>query len=178
MVSIGREADEFMDGTAKQAPAKAGDQANAPAGPPYDDPMLQRLYATWSSKHRAGLLPARTDVDPLDFPELLPFIFLVDVERDGDGQRFRYRLLGTRLFDSLGEDATGKLVEETFPAHYAVEINAVYRQVAESGEPHCWAYTVPMAKRDHIRYRRLICPLASDGKTIDALIGVVSYQND
>ncbi len=166
-----------MDNTAKQARAPAAAQENAPAGPPYDDPLLQRLYTYWASKRRAGQLPGRADIDPLDIPKLLPFVLLVDVERDGDGPKFRYRLLGTMLFDSMGQDATGMLVEEAFPEHHAREINAVYCRVVESGEPHYWAYAVPMPERQHIRYQRLVCPLASDGITIDALVGVVSYEN-
>ena len=52
-----------------------------------------------------GRLPGRQHIDPVDFPTLLPFVNLVDVEREqGEGEqgardagrmRFRYRLVGT-----------------------------------------------------------------------------------
>ena len=165
-----------MAGTTTRAGTPTDTSEGGCAGPPYGDSSLDRLYEYWRSKHRDGKLPARADIDPLDIPEILAFVFLVDVQRSADGPRFRYRLLGTMLVEYMGVDATGQLVGEAFPKRQTAEINAAYASVVATGEPHCWDYAVPMPDREHVRYRRLMCPLASDGATIDALIGVLSYR--
>jgi hypothetical protein len=49
------------------------------------------LYTYWLSKRGARVMPARTDIDPADIPQLLPYLTIA--EKAGD--QFRYRLKGT-----------------------------------------------------------------------------------
>lgn len=167
-----------MSDPATQYETQAAAREGRSIEPTVGDRNVQRLYEYWLSKHRDGKLPGRSDIDPLDIPDLLPIFILIDVEKGGDGgPRFRVRLTGTKLVDRMGEETAGKLIEEAFLESQAKEINAAYRRVVESGEPHCWDYALPMRDREHVRYQRIVCPLASDGTNVDALCGVVSFTD-
>src|SRR3546814_12310908 len=58
------------------------------------DTKLRRLYEYWCSRCQGGALPSRRDIDPLDIPDLLPNLFLLDVI--GDAEDFVFRLAGSR----------------------------------------------------------------------------------
>ncbi len=146
-----------------------------PANKKYDHPALQRLYDYWLSKFKGGNIPGRSDVDPLDIPEILPKICLLDVERTDDGPRFRFRLFGTEHQEFNQQDFTGRTIDEVFSPEAAAKIGATYTQIVESGEPHYWREALAFPGREHIEYERLMCPLASDGETVDMLIGVFVF---
>jgi hypothetical protein len=65
-----------------------------------DEPVLRPLWRYWTERCRDRQCPARSDIDPVDIPRLLPHIGLIDVETDAS--RFRYRLIGTRMNEVFG----------------------------------------------------------------------------
>lgn len=132
-------------------------------------PAHRRLYDYWRSKAPPGRLPGRSDIDPVDIPDLLSSIALIDVEREGGATRFRYRLAGTEIVARAGRDPTGKTFEELYEGDYLQSANATYRAIVENGEPFLSGRSFPAAK-DHVTYQRLILPLAADGRTVDMLI--------
>jgi hypothetical protein len=71
-------------------------------------PTLVAIYRYWDNKRRGRAMPQRADIDPTEIVRLLPYIFMVDVERDP--LRFRYRLIGTAICEFLGRDFTGRMV--------------------------------------------------------------------
>lgn len=142
-----------------------------------DHPKLQRFYAYWDSKRRRGRLPSRRDIDPVEIPELLSGLLLLDVERVEGGYRFRFHLIGTDLIDMYRENFTGRWVDEALGAEKAAIITPTLIQVTETKEPHFWHNQVPLKGREHIRYARLICPLADDGRTVSMIAGMFVYQD-
>lgn len=146
-----------------------------------DQPVLRRFHEYWLSKHRDGRLPGRPDIDPLDIPDLMSKLNIVEVLRDGAGDggsgglRFRFRLVGTDHVEFNKTDFTGKTVDEVFPPEAAARINATYITVIETREPHYWRTNIALPGREHIEYERLICPLAADGETVDMLIGAFVF---
>jgi hypothetical protein len=73
-------------------------------------PKLHRLSAYWSGKCRGGRLPARADIDPVEIPDILPYVVLWDVV-DG-GRDFRIRLAGTRFEAAHGRSLRGALMSQ------------------------------------------------------------------
>ncbi len=132
-------------------------------------PAHRRLYDYWRSKAPAGGLPGRADIDPVEIPDLLPSVALIDVLRDGGEPRFRYRLAGTEIVGRAGRDPTGKTFEELYEGDYLQSAHATYRAIVESGEHFLSSRSFP-ATKDHVAYERLILPLAADGRTVDMLI--------
>src|SRR5215471_13459596 len=85
------------------------------------EPRLKRLFAYWCAAKRGRRMPARRDLDPLDFPYALGYVMLVDVLREP--LRFRVRLHGTEITRRVFYDLTGKLLDDIPDPeyrHYAV----------------------------------------------------------
>jgi hypothetical protein len=144
----------------------------------FANPRLRRFHDYWLSKTRGELLPSRQDIDPVEIPELLPWMMLIDPVPVPDGHRFRVRLVGTGIVTRVGRDATGKWYDELFTPADVARFSAIYTEVIGSGRPHHFHsdYDVGLIRgREHIRYERLLCPLATDGTNVDMLAGVVVF---
>src|SRR3546814_12264962 len=76
------------------------------------DPRLRVLARYWVTRCRDGLGPRRADIDPLEFPPLLPNVILLDRIATPQGDRFRFRLAGTAVVDFAGQELTGRYLDE------------------------------------------------------------------
>jgi len=141
-------------------------------------PRIKALFAYWQSIHPAGGgLPARRHLDPIDIPELLPSIWMIDVKRNP--LRFRFRLVGTEIVKFTGRDATGRWLDEVYSGYADSEAGRFHTQVAVSGEP---AYRksgiISNPDRDLVEAERIYLPLAEDGRTVDILLVMTLYKGD
>jgi len=140
-------------------------------------PRFQELATYLAAKAPNGKLPGRQHVDPVEIPKLLPYLSLVDVVREAGRLRYRFRLVGTDVVAKTATDMTGKWVEDAFPAEAATAIVRAYDGVVATLTPHHWATVMSVPGREHIRFERIVFPLASDGETIDMLIGVYAFAD-
>jgi len=133
------------------------------------DRKLRRLYDYWKSRHRDGACPSRRDIDPVDIPDLLPNIFLLDVI--GDAQDFVFRLAGTLVEDAFSMPLRGKSIAEIQRAAGTPIPVAHHVEVARGGGPRYREGEMLVAGRDHWKTHRLLLPLSSDGRRVDVLVG-------
>lgn len=133
-------------------------------------PRTTRLYHYWRSiRPRPGLLPGRQHFDPIEVPELLPGMWLLDVARNPF--RLRYRLCGTGVVGAIGREVTGMWLDEAHPrALAATDCAARCRRLVEDGTP-SWRKAPPRlwTQGDVGMVETLLLPLARDGRTIDML---------
>jgi hypothetical protein len=143
-------------------------------GQPESRPFLE-FYEYWRRKAAGRVMPSRADLDPLEIPQLLPGIFLVDVV-PGPPRRFRFRLVGTRIAELEGE-MTNKFLDEFIPGSPGTAMAQQYDEAAE-GRIHVRHETLRWHARDrqHINYDVLLLPLSRDGATIDMLFGLCVYH--
>ena len=143
------------------------------------DPLLHPLLAYWKNRRPPDRLPARADIDPLDIPRLLPFLFLVDVERIAEigSYRFRYRLVGTEIVARDGADITGRYADTMPDRGFYASLIADYTRCAEEGRP--------LAARRHYydengklwTFQRILLPLSDDGKIVNMLLGGNAFSD-
>jgi len=133
------------------------------------DHKLRRLYDYWRSRCRDGAVPSRQDIDPLDIPDLLPNVFLLDVV--GDAEDFVFRLAGSLVEDAFSMPLRGKSIAEIQKAAGTPIPVAQHVEVARGGGPRYREGSVLVAGRDHWRTHRLLLPLSSDGRAVDVLMG-------
>lgn len=134
-------------------------------------PDLHRLYDYWCARAAPGGLPSRRDIDPLDMDFMLGNLILVDVVRDParPSPRFRYRLVGANLVNTLGLEMTGRMLDEHPDPHFREVAMRVYARVVEGARP-------TAARRDTVvdgrvrRYEAIHLPLAADGRTVDMVL--------
>ena len=140
------------------------------------DPRLRRFYEYWVSIHpRGGGLPGRQHVDPTDVPDLLPWIWMVDVQRQP--LRFKYRLLGTEYAKAMEADFTGRWIDEVHPKFLGSLAYPQYVAAAERGEiGYIKGPPTFHTPKSYISRERLLLPLARDGCTVDMLLAITIYQ--
>ncbi len=132
-------------------------------------PTLVAIYRYWEGKRRDRAMPARSDMEPTELGALLPYIYMVDVERAP--LRFKYRLIGTAIVHLLGRDYTGRTVDaQNYGAQHAAELQAIFSIVIESARPVGWKGTMfYIAGREWLPIESILLPLAKDGHTVDII---------
>jgi hypothetical protein len=128
----------------------------------------RELFDYWLESAGSRPMPARSDLDPLKLPRLLPHLGLIDL-RDGVGQGL-FRLAGTRLRDIYGQEITGKRVGEVFSGDCAAYWSQIHGRVAGKGLPAHGVVRGPTAGRDHVVLFWLRLPLSEDGGRVDRIL--------
>lgn len=136
-------------------------------------PLVARFYEYCISAAPADRLPGRQHIHPEEIPGFLSRMWMLDVSRDP--LRYRYRLCGTELVRSLGREVTGHWLDEAHPQvleHPASRDR--FRFMLETGRP-TWKKGPPLWTRstDHRTVETCIVPLATDGETVDKMLGFV-----
>jgi hypothetical protein len=135
------------------------------------DPRTRLLWNYWAGKCGAGRLPGRRDLQPQEMKPFLPIVALVDVERRRGQPRFRIRLIGSEAAEIFGDDGTGRYIDDIVPPALLPAVQARLLSVAQTRRPAYGVQPVPRPHRDFVRYEHLTVPLASDGVTVDMLLG-------
>lgn len=138
-------------------------------------PQFVRMYNYLSSVAPAGSLAGRQHIDPLDFPDLLTFINLVDVEYGEEAPQFRFRLVGTTQTIMAKRDISGLYVEDAVLPSFAERIISNLRRVVASSSPLYDRFSMPHPNREFIDSERVYFPLAGDGKQIDMILILNGY---
>jgi hypothetical protein len=136
------------------------------------NPLLAKFFDYWLAiRPEPGLLPGRQHFDPIDIPEVMPRIWLLDVVRDRAQLRFRYRLVGTKEVETLEREVTGQWLDDVHPR--LKENPALlhrFRIMAADGQPTYRKGPVNFAhKREHDLVENCMVPLAQDGRTVDII---------
>jgi hypothetical protein len=135
-------------------------------------PLVRTLHDYWRQIARPGGLPGRQHMDPLDIPDLLPRIWLLDVVQPGP--RFRFRLVGSRIADRLGYDPTGEWLEDALLDYESnPSLTDRYRATVESGRPTYRLGPQRLTRtRDFEFVENIFLPMAEDGRTVDMLMAL------
>jgi hypothetical protein len=128
----------------------------------------RELFDYWLESAGERPMPARSDLDPMRMPQLLPYLGLIDL-REGVN-RALFRLAGTRLRDVYGQEITGKRMDEVFSGPSADYWSRIHRRVAETGQPAQGVVRGPVAGRDHVVLFWLRLPLSEDGGRVDRIL--------
>lgn len=140
-----------------------------------DSKVLRTLYGYWDRLRASRKAPARSDIDPVAIPHLLPHIYLIGIEGQ-DEYSFRIRLAGTQVVQVFAKDYTGWLVGEVDLDGHTQLILAEYKRVAETMEPLCSRHNFVNGAGRPFDYERLLLPLSADGETVSHLLGGVTFK--
>jgi len=144
------------------------------------DRRWQQFFNYWLTlSTRAGRLPSRQDIDPVQMaPAVIPNLYLVEVVYEAvRTPLFRFRLMGQEVIEH----------ESTRPGHYLHDLGGGYDksklepQYRDCVERRLWLRRDTLAwdspAKSFIGYDVLLLPLARDGHTVDAMIGLIVYTN-
>ncbi|MGO8918965.1 MAG: PAS domain-containing protein [Stellaceae bacterium] len=147
-----------------------------PALPVDCDERIRRLYDYWKAVHPpSGGLPGRQHVDPIAMSKLLPWLWMVDVERNP--LRFRYRLVGTEQVSAMDADFTGRFLDEVHPRFLAGFTYPHYVAAAERSEINYYrGAPIFHINKEYVSIERLLLPLAKNGRDVDMLLAITVYH--
>lgn len=136
------------------------------------DPRFRLFFDYWASKAPPDGLPGRQHIDPLEMKSFLPYLRLLDIVRNGSTYRFRYRLVGSHVADLHGPTEIGTFVDQyALPVHYDNFFYPNMMAIMETQQPRFSRRTVSIRPENFRGYHVLNAPLATDGKTVDMIIG-------
>jgi len=135
-----------------------------------DDNRLRRLLAYWLEKRGERLFPTKAEIDPTEFPYVLGYVTLVDVEQSP--RRYRFRLDGSILVELSGANYAGRYLDELPGAEYVAFIKDTYDRVVDSGEPFRYRKN-DLLDQQHFSEETVILPLGDNPPVVDMLIVAV-----
>lgn len=143
---------------------------------------INRFYTYWKSLIRGADIPARSDFDPLDIPDQLPWLTLAErvsesTEMDERSSRFRYRVVGTGVVSFLGRDATGKWFDQIYKGEAFTEFQSDFFAVARDRKPLLKHIQYKVPDRDFITYSRLSLPFAEPGCEVNMILSLLDFSN-
>jgi hypothetical protein len=138
--------------------------------PPGLDLRLSRMLDYWRSIAKGRRFPSRRDLDPLDIPQLLPFLTLVDVQPTPPC--FVYRLVGTAAAEILRKDLTGQPVGSGVKPEEMAEVMLRYQTVRDEGAPIYQRTRTQEQENDYTLVDRLMLPLG-EGEEVSKIISLL-----
>lgn len=145
-----------------------------------EEQPLREFYDYWSQCRNNRAIPRRKDIDPVDIPQLLPSLMLLEVHPAPHGDyHFWFRLVGTAICDIAGTDLTGRWLHEMFyPGPYVSYLVGLNREVVKLGRP-TYSRTVLMLGGGvhHRTTSRVICPLGEDPGQVTMIVACQVFDS-
>jgi hypothetical protein len=167
-------------GLSKQMPQPDFVEINAEADLGAANPRIQRFWRYTQACRRDGGLPSRAHFDPMDIPDLLPNIWIV--EADFDKAILRYRLAGTKIVAGMGFEPTGLFLHEVLAARLKENPQLLDRYWLGAHTGICTWRRGPArfwAKMDYFEVENLIVPFAVADSHLRHLMAIsVHYRGD
>lgn len=136
-------------------------------------PEQRQLYDYWVEMASGRPMPFRSDINPANIPRLLPYISLIDVDRDT--KRCRIRLAGTRLRDVYDREITGLDLGDIDFGEKRDYWVAAYRRTIDEGKPTQGVVRGPRVNKEHLVQYWLKLPLCCGGQDGVGMILCLDY---
>lgn len=142
-------------------------------------PPVTDLLGWWRRRAAdARDLPRRAELDPLSLgPRLLPHLLLADVRwADGQQPRFRHRLVGTHITESLRRDYTGQDFEQCGYGASWPRIRSAYTRCACDRRPVASRGRSRWVEPDFLTYEIVRLPLAGDDGRVSLIVAAAAFE--
>ena len=137
------------------------------------EPEISELFLFWLRRRPGHGVPTRKDIDPSKIPARnLPYLFLYERQRDG---RFQCKLIGTALARVLGDDSTGKYLDEILPELVVQDRLEMFRRVLDTEMPIYYRGPIITRNRHQRRFARILLPLSSRKSVADQVFGMARF---
>jgi hypothetical protein len=131
--------------------------------------VLRRLVAYWFEKRSHRIMPSRSDIDPVEIPWALAWIWLCDYQPSD--RRFRYRLAGEQINAFWGYNIGGRYLDEIVPEAKLSEVNETLATASEGPTIVHDFGRIYLEGEVFATGERIILPLSDDGRKVSGLLG-------
>ena len=136
--------------------------------------VLRRLVAYWLDIRGARRMPSRRDIDPVEIPWALPYVWLTDYLPNED--KFRYRLAGEDVNAVFGRSLAGASLDDIVLPQDRDAVHALYRRVLSDPAILYTSGHVYLASDKPALGERIALPLATGGDVADGMFGATIYE--
>jgi hypothetical protein len=137
--------------------------------------LIRDMLAYWRSKMADGRLPRRADIDPTEIPKLIASMVICDLE--DSPFRVRYRLAGTRQVHILGNELTGRYVDEMNWTEGPF-VHRIFAHARDTAAPVFGFYYWNFREGTRGASEFGLFPLSEDGRTVTRVIGIDEFFPD
>ena len=132
---------------------------------------LRQFHEYWRLKRGDRTLPSKSDLDPADIKDILPYVIIADVfDRP---LRVRYRLVGTEIVKLRGREFTGRWLHEAqWNPVFLERVLAEYRTVIDERRPLMGVDDLYPANGPALAYEWGTFPLADDGEKVTHCLAI------
>jgi hypothetical protein len=138
-------------------------------------PVILSMLEYWRGKAADGGLPRPSDIDPTEIPRLIASMVICDLE--GTPFRVRYRLAGTRQVHVLGNELTGRYVDE-MNWQEGPFVHRIFDRARETKAPVYGFYYWGFRENTPGASEFGLFPLSEDGSTVTRVIGIDEFFPD
>lgn len=133
-------------------------------------PEQRHLFDYWLEKADGRKMPDRGDIKPHDIPRQLPFVSLMEIEREP--LNFRFRLAGTQLRDIYNGEMTNQLLGDLSERRNRNYWMSACERIAHTGRPTQGILRGPESARDHLVQFWLRLPLSQGAQEPCLILGL------
>jgi hypothetical protein len=132
------------------------------------DPRLRALVHYWNSKCGPMPMPSWQQIDPIEIPQVLPIVLVVDVTPGG----LRVRLLGTDTTAAFGGEMRGKMINEFQLGDFTPVWLEAFSRPVKTGSP---TSAVGRFSKGTSRFNieMVLLPLSDDGLLVKHILGAL-----
>ncbi|MFN3626439.1 PAS domain-containing protein [Parvibaculum sp.] len=133
-------------------------------------PHCRTLLAYWKARLQPDGMMLRSDFNPLDMPQAMGGMFVVEPV-DG-GTDMRYRLVGSENERRLGRKFTGELFTDSYSPEMAAEQIAFHNRIIETKRPACLRGRFIGVDLEHVHYEAIYLPVRTEAGGVQVIGGL------
>lgn len=133
-------------------------------------PHCRTLLAYWIARLQPDGMMLRSDFNPLDMPQAMGGMFVVEPV-DG-GANMRYRLVGSENEHRLGRKFTGQLFTDSYSPEMAAEQIAFHKRIIETKRPACLRGRFIGVDLEHVHYEAIYLPVRTEAGAVQVIGGL------
>jgi hypothetical protein len=135
-------------------------------------PLILEMLAYWQSKISGARLPRPSDIDPTEIPKLIASVVICDLEEQPF--RVRYRLAGTRQVYIVGQELTGRYVDE-LDWEEGPFVHRIFQRARDTAAPVFGYYHWRFRERTPGASEFGLFPLSEDGRVVSRVLGIDAF---
>jgi len=143
------------------------------------DPILGGVLAHWLALRADRQMPRRADIIPRHITRLLPHLQMIDVVPNGSdgGNRFRHRLIGTKITSVTGCDYTGKYFDEVLSGVRLRNALDVLRWIVSHQRPVFLRMHFRTLADTDLVVNRIYLPLSDNDADVNVILCAANFQS-
>lgn len=135
------------------------------------------LRDSWPELCGPNRLVAWSRFDPLDFPQMLPWVVLLRQDDPADPATLNYVICGEGCRQTFGFSCQGKTFGEDLPPAAVAERLREFAEIRAGSGPLYSATPLPVPGREFVEVYRGVFGLSTDGEWIDRFLVVLAPVN-